>query len=138
MERKHTVQVGDIFTFSFTGECGSSTSFYQVVRLRGKTLVDICQIGCDFLIDETCDPARSQCRAYPQKDDFYDESDVVATRAYFSTCGNEYCLQTIVSKDNPNFRKYHYPYRAEHIYRFSGYNGQFIIDRLGLKPKTEE
>ena len=138
MERNHTIQVGDIFTGSSRGECGSSTTFYQVMRLRGKTLVDISPIGCSFCVDDTCDPARSQCRAYPKKDHFYDESNIIVTRAYFSTYGKEYCLQTVITKENPRLREYFHPYKPEEIHRFSGYDGQFIIDRLGLKPKAEE
>lgn len=138
MERNHTVQVGDIFAERATDECGSSTSFYQVVRLRGKTLADVSLIGCDFYIDETCDSARSQCRAFPKKDHFYDESNITTTRVYYSETFKEYSLHTVETKENRHFRRYFYLYHPENIYCFSGYDGRFIIDKLGLKPKTEE
>lgn len=138
MKRNHTVQVGDIFTHSFSGECGSSTSYYQVVQLRGKTLADICQIGCDFLIDETCDPARSQCRVFPKKDEFYNKANIITTRVAPLSSESGYCLQSVLTREDRYFRKYYFPYDPKELHRISGYDGRYVTDKLGLEPKTEE
>ncbi|MCI8809636.1 MAG: hypothetical protein HFF84_05785 [Oscillibacter sp.] len=48
------IQIGSIFKSSVQGECGSSYVYYQVVGLRGKTLVELRKLQTEEYVDERC------------------------------------------------------------------------------------
>ena len=130
MERNHKVQVEDIFVRRHGDECGHSVSFYQVVRLKGKTMAEISEIECKFVIDESCDEARSQCRVFPKKDAFYEKTAILSVRALTDEEDGENCLRTI-EKDR-YMREWLFPYKENHMYHISGYDGRYIIEKYGL------
>ena len=140
-ERNHNVQIGDIFVESFTDECGHTTEFFQVLRLRGKTLVEISAIKSEFFVDETCDKARWQCKTKPKKDCFYDKTKFEVLRAYMEDNGS--FLRTIAHKDEDGYIRtnsynYLFPYNPKkRSYCISGYTGRYIIEKYNLLPEAE-
>ena len=131
MERNHNVQVGDVFEYSSTSETGHSCGFVQVVKLRGKTMVDYTPIQMECYVDETCDEARWECKVRPLPGQFRDPERVSSARAYQSSLdGSEYLRQP------GKFGKYLYPYDGEkYDYRLTGYAGCYARDRMGSEKK---
>ena len=59
------IHIGDIFKHSSYDECGSGCSFYQVVGLRGKTLVELRGIRGESYVDESCQLGYGQVKVRP-------------------------------------------------------------------------
>lgn len=64
MERNHSVQLGDIFVEYHYMDGDYSYSFYQVVKLRGKTQVALACIGSAYVLDELCE-RNKECLQVP-------------------------------------------------------------------------
>jgi len=132
MERNHNVQVGDIFEHSSTSETGHSCGFVQVVKLRGKTMVDYTPIRMECYVDETCDEARWECRVRPLPGQFSDPEQVFAARVYRSNLDGEECLS-----QPGRWGKLLYPYDEEkYRYKVTGYDGAYVRDRMGPEKKV--
>ena len=65
MERAHPIQVGDIFEYGSSDECGYLASFYEVVRLKGKTMVELKRIESEYYLDERCREDENRCAVRP-------------------------------------------------------------------------
>ena len=85
VQRNHDIQIGDIFEYSFSDAdgLGTSRSYYQVVALRGKTLVILNAIRAEHFTDgAAARPSVQHPVVYlrPRKDDFYREDGGFLTR----------------------------------------------------------
>lgn len=76
------IQIGSIFRFHAQGECGSSYAYYQVVGLRGKTLVELREIRTEEYVDERCRASQWTwhvwCRPLPGQ--FKENAELFAVR----------------------------------------------------------
>jgi len=126
MERNHTVQIGDIFEKSTGFEMYSSHSFYQVVRLKGKTMVECRKLCREYLVDESCNSNIQECIVKPLPGQFDPEDELHVFRVYGSTIGVPegeiaYCLHTV----GGYFRDYLYPYHENKQFTCTGYGSPF-------------
>lgn len=58
------IRVGSIFVLRLNGECGSSSCCYQVVGLRGKTLVELRKIQTREYVDGRCVKGKEEQRRF--------------------------------------------------------------------------
>ena len=65
------IHIGNIFKHSSYDECGSGCSFYQVVGLRGKTLVELRGIRGESYVDESCQLGYGQVKVRPLPGQFW-------------------------------------------------------------------
>ena len=59
-----TIRIGSIFSCRYSGECGSSSGYYQVVGLRGKTLVELRRIRTEEYVDGRCVKSEEEQRRF--------------------------------------------------------------------------
>lgn len=125
-----TINIGDIFKYSCYDECGSSCAFYQVVGLRGKTLVEIQQIKCEDFVDETCDLGYGQVKVRPSPGQFWTDTEVRTVRA----CGQDEETGRNWLRERGEtsrvFGTYYSQVLGDEIGRRSGYDGFYSIDRM--------
>ena len=58
------IRIGSIFSCRYSGECGSSSGYYQVVGLRGKTLVELRPIRTEEYVDGRCVKSEEEQRRF--------------------------------------------------------------------------
>ena len=58
------IRIGSIFRYNCDGECGSSCVYYQVVGLRGKTLVELRRIRTEEYVDGRCVKSEEERRRF--------------------------------------------------------------------------
>lgn len=58
------IRIGGIFRRDSDGECGSSCSYYQVVGLRGKTLVELRKLQTKEYVDSRCVKTEEEQRRF--------------------------------------------------------------------------
>lgn len=77
------IQIGSIFAYSCQGECGSAYIYYQVVGLRGRTLVELRELRTREYVDERCRTSQWTwhvwCRPLPGQ--FREDAQVLTVRA---------------------------------------------------------
>ena len=129
------IHIGDVFMHSCSDECGSSCSFYQVVGLRGKTLVELRPIRCEDYVDETCDLGYGQVKVRPLPGQFWENMEVNTVRA----CGtDEETGRNWLRERGETSRVFGTYYRqvlGDEIGRRSGYDGIYSIINLKKKGK---
>ena len=59
-----SIRIGSIFRYNCNGECGSSCVYYQVVGLRGKTLVELRRIRTEEYVDGRCVKGEEEQRRF--------------------------------------------------------------------------
>ena len=74
------IHIGNIFKHSSYDECGSGCSFYQVVGLRGKTLVELRGIRGESYVDESCQLGYGQVKVRPLPGQFWKDTEVMTVR----------------------------------------------------------
>ena len=77
------IQIGSIFAYSCQGECGSSYVYYQVVGLRGRTLVELRQLRTREYVDERCRTSQWTWHVWrrPLPGQFREDAEVFTVRA---------------------------------------------------------
>ena len=77
------IQIGSVFVFNCWVECGSSCIYYQVVGLRGRTLVELRELWTREYVDERCRTSQWTwhvwCRPLPGQ--FREDAEVFTVRA---------------------------------------------------------
>ena len=131
MERNHSVQVGDIFFHSSTDEVSHSCGFVEVVRLKGKTMVEFAEIRQECYVDETCDEAVWECKVRPLPGQFRDREQIFSARVYRSSLDGEEFLHT-----PGKWGKCLFPYDKKHHYSLTGYSGGHVRARMGPEKKV--
>lgn len=126
MERNHNVQVGDIFVKNSSFELYSAYTFCQVVRLKGKTMVECRELRREYWVEEGCCEYHMECLVKPLPGRFVPEDDISVYRVYLNEPLGpedkaEYCLHTV----GGYFRDYLHPYKEERKYTCSGYGSPF-------------
>jgi len=126
MERNHNVKVGDVFVKSTSFELYSAYTFYQVVRLKGKTMVECMELRREYWVNETCSELNYECMVRPLIGQPDPEAKACAFRVYLSEPLRpedeaEYRLHTV----GGYFREYLYPYKECREYTCSGYGSPF-------------
>lgn len=58
------IRIGSIFRYESNGECGSSRVYYQVVGLRGKTLVELRKLRTKEYVDSRCVKTEEEQRRF--------------------------------------------------------------------------
>lgn len=77
------IKIGSIFQYSAQGECGSSYIYYQVVGLRGRTLVELRQLRTREYVDERCRTSQWTWHVWrrPLPGQFREDAEVFTVRA---------------------------------------------------------
>lgn len=138
MERNHNVQVGDIFVKSSSFELYSAYTFCQVVRLKGKTMVECRELRREYRVDENCREHLMECLVKPLPDRFVPDEDICVYRVYLNEPLRpedeaKYCLHTV----GGYFRDYLYPYNETRDYTCSGYGSPFNKNNWKIGARKE-
>ena len=130
-----TIRIGDIFEYTARDECGSSCYFYQVVGLRGKTLVEVRQIKCEDYVDETCDLGYGQVKVRPLPGQFWEDTEVRTVRACWADeeTGRNWLRER--GETSRVFGTYYSQVLGDEIGRRSGYDGFYSIIKLKNEGK---
>lgn len=124
IELKHPVRVGDIFVKSDTDEDGHSVGFYEVVRLKGKTMAELRCIKSECLIeDERCQRDESCCEVRPLPGQFYNTSPdgIIVTKVYYDP--DDEWEKLYLSRYGRGLSGFYSPYDPDDTYYETGYWG---------------
>lgn len=77
------IQIGSVFAYNCQGECGSSYIYYQVVGLRGRTLVELRELWMREYVDERCRTSQWTWHVWrrPLPGQFREDAEVFTVRA---------------------------------------------------------
>lgn len=126
------IQIGSIFRYSSQGECGSSYIYYQVVGLRGKTLVELLELQTEEYVDERCRNSQWTWHVWrrPLPGQFAKDTKVFTVRALTpSEYDGHNWLQ---GRGEDNWRYFH-EVQADDESIKSGYDGGYA--RIALKKE---
>ena len=129
------IHIGDIFQESLVYECGSRCWFYQVVGLRGKTLVEVREIKTELFQDEAClRNARGEVKVRPLPGQFKNEE--VITLSVRSEASDEIEEDSRISDRNCLRERgrrngcYYYQVLGDEVGRMTGYDAHYALKAL--------
>ena len=129
------IHIGEIYRTSFSDETEHVCSFYQVVGLRAKTLVELRQIREEYFVDETCNLSYAEVRVRPLPGQFPEGAETFTVRA----CGiDEYDGKKCLCEINPEFRNWptvYYEVREGETGFLNGYAGGYELAKLRKEGK---
>ena len=130
------IHIGEIYEHSCTTEDDHTCSFYQVVGLRAKTLVELRKIQGEFYVDETCDRSRSEVRVRPLPGQFEEGAETFTVRAggVADWRGGRKRLCTINSRFG-NWLESYYEVREGEAGDWSGVTGYYELKKLEKEGK---
>jgi len=133
-QRPHNdnIHIGDIFEHSSSDECGSSCGFYQVVGLRGKTLVELRCIRDEPFVDESCNLGLGQVRLRPLPGVWGKNSQP------FTVCvmkPSDIDGRNWLRGRGEEWRMAYSEVREGETGRLSGYDGFYVLDEMKKEGK---
>lgn len=128
------IQIGMIFRENTSGECDVSYCYFQVVGLRGRTLVELRRLRTEEYVDERCRNSQWTWHVWrrPLPGEFAEDSRVFTVRALGADeRDGTRCLQG----RGENSRCYYHETREGEESFLAGYAGGYARARLKKEGK---
>ncbi len=128
------IQIGSVFQYHAQGECGSSYIYYQVVGLRGKTLVELRELQTKDYVDERCRTSQWTWHVWrrPLPGQFQEDAEMITVRAL---APGEHNNRNWLQGRGEKSWQYYVEVQADDESIMAGDDGGYA--RLALKKKGE-